>query len=235
MDNFIYDRNTSDVARVEALRIKVRNRTATAEENIEWLSSLKGAYNETDLNRIGRIMNELSNLLNQYGYYNSVSAKQNWQVGDKPNPSDMENFINNLSSLKNSFNYIPESPQVPLDMVSLTYEEANNIEKILYEIDRVIKELKLNLIYSGVANMGQIRIWQQRFRRAKVWSSLVETFNKYSTYTVANIGVPSSEYNGAKTNLGLCLLDSQYGVGESIYGINESFEILDGLVGDVNE
>ena len=166
MINLIYDRTSGDVARAEGLRKKVKNRTASTAEMSEWLSSLKGAYNYTDLNRVGDAINYLANLLNSYAYYNNIKAKNDWKIEDKPNHEQMEKYLNDLKQLKETFFVLQSSPQIPNDMVSLTYEEANNIEKLIYDIDFILKIMEQNFIYSGVSTCGQERLWQQRFRRS---------------------------------------------------------------------
>lgn len=193
MINLIYDRTSGDVVRVEALRKKVKNRTASTAEMSEWLSSLKGAYNYTDLNRVGDAINYLANLLNSYAYYNNIKAKNDWKIGDKPNHEQMEKYLNDLKQLKETFFVFQSSPQIPNDMVSLTYEEANNIEKLIYDIDFILKNMEQNFIHSGVANAGQSRTWQQRFRRPSNWTALNYTVDKYNqawnTVTTPSEGV----------------------------------------------
>lgn len=195
MINLIYDRTSGDVARVEALRKKVKNHTASTAEMSEWLSSLKGAYNYTDLNRVGDAINYLAELLNDYGYYNNIIAKTTWETGDKPNSEEMDKYLNDLTQLKDSFYFFQSSPQIPEDMVSLTYEEANNIEKLIYDIDFILKNMEQNFIRSGVANVGQNRVWQQRFRRVEKpaiivasWDSIEQSrwneFNENDTWNM---------------------------------------------------
>lgn len=180
MVNLIFDRKETDIARLKTLRTKVRNRTATTSEYNEWLTSLKGAYNNTDLNRVGEAINYLANLLNTYGYVNTATAKTDWQIGDKPNPEQMTDYLNNLNKLKTAFAVKPSTPNLPKDMVDLLYSEANNIEKFLFDIDELLRAMSKTFVYSGVAGAGQNRIWQQRFRRytrsLKQWLELTQTY-----------------------------------------------------------
>ena len=167
MIDLIYDRTISDVNRVEYLRQKVKDRTATQEEIAEWLTPLKGAYNFADLNRVGEAMNYLADALNDFGYYNAVSAKTDWVITDKPNPEQMEKYINDLNELKKCFYVSSTTPQTPSNMVSLTYEKANDIEKILVDIEKIFKSMQNYYVFCGVGNCGQSRLWQQRFRRVE--------------------------------------------------------------------
>lgn len=165
MVKLIFDRKNEDVARLKTLRTKVKNRTATIKEYEEWLSSLKGAYNNTDFNRVGEAINYLADLLNSYGYKNDAVARTNWEVSEKPNQEQMNDYLNNLNKLKECYSVKPNTPDLPFNMEKLTFAEANNIEKILYDINELIEGMKQNFIMCGVPSCGQSRIWQQRFRR----------------------------------------------------------------------
>lgn len=50
-------------------------------------------------------------------------------------------------------------------MANLNYESANNIEKILEDIESLVTSMQNYYVYSGVARSGQRRLWQNRFRR----------------------------------------------------------------------
>ena len=47
----------------------------------------------------------------------------------------------------------------------MTYKKANDIEKVLDEIYYLMWGMKDWYVYSGVANSGQNRLWQHRFRQ----------------------------------------------------------------------
>jgi hypothetical protein len=149
MVNLIFDRTQSDVTRLKSLRAKVRNRTATVEEYEEWLTALKGAYNDADLNRVGEAINYLGGLLNTYGYFNTAKARTDWYVGEKPNPKQMAEYIENLNKLKRCFIVYASTPEIPNDMVNLVVKEANDIEKYLYDIDEILKKTLAMFRYSN--------------------------------------------------------------------------------------
>ena len=57
IDNLIYDRTQADVDRVSTLTVKILTgglSSLTDEEKEEYLAGMKGAYNYTDLNRVGQ-------------------------------------------------------------------------------------------------------------------------------------------------------------------------------------
>lgn len=53
LDKLIFDRTAADVAQLKAVTAKLVDRAATAEEKAAFLAGMKGAYNDTDLNRVG--------------------------------------------------------------------------------------------------------------------------------------------------------------------------------------
>lgn len=137
-----------------------------AKANPTSTEDLKGAYNNTDLNRVEEKVEEIYNILKEYSYDAKITEiKKDWAKSDFFNPSDGVRYLNNLRKLVGSYVVMDSTPEVPQTMESLTYEDANNIEKILVDIETLIYGMEQLFIYSGVANSGQPRIWQQRFRR----------------------------------------------------------------------
>ena len=89
MDNLIYDRLSSDVD--------------TALNNPDSTSSLKGAYNYTDLNRIENNCKYVMNLLNNSGlfYYPIiVETKTDWTMKDIPHIKDINRIRKNIQLTK---------------------------------------------------------------------------------------------------------------------------------------
>lgn len=92
---------------------------------IEVLPTLatKGAYNYSDLNRVERAVEEISDLAGL-----GLVTKTDWAMWDIPRASDMTRYLGNIRSIKNKYNI---NIALPDSMNHLTYETANNIEKIL--------------------------------------------------------------------------------------------------------
>ena len=114
-----------------------------------------------DLNRIESAVKYLSDLLNAYSYQNVTLNKTEWKIDELRKQEDCDRIKANYEVLKNAYVYKFKVPEFNW----ATIQEANNIEKILVDIDNVIKYMEQTFIYCGVANCGQKRIWQQRFRR----------------------------------------------------------------------
>lgn len=154
---FITDRTQQDVAYVQQLASKLIARTATDFEKAEWNSILlKGAYNYTDLNRVGTIMQYIVNRLRSFGYSVVVSPKVDWIEADCPDVSDMYMYISDLTVLRRVLAVMKSTPQVPSSMDGLNYTVANNIEKILEDIDFLLTSASRAWYYSGDLFLGEV-------------------------------------------------------------------------------
>ncbi len=122
----------------------------------------KAYYNYTDLNRIESWCKYLSEILTSYSYQINIETKTNWVATDFPTLAEMERIRKNIVTLKDAFYSFTEVPNTTNNM---TYQKANDLERILREIDYLLMSMENNFVYCGVANSGQNRIWQQRFRR----------------------------------------------------------------------
>lgn len=119
----------------------VRNKTA------------KGFYNATDLNRVGHNVSYLVELLDGYGYIVPASPKTNWQIGDIPCAADMAAYLADVEALKAAFYGTAE---LPGSMDNLTPEAANNIERLLCEIEHHIANMTAAWWYSGELYSGEV-------------------------------------------------------------------------------
>lgn len=144
LDNLIFDRTQSDVDRAAYLsRLWVNGTfTGTTTELSEWVSDLKGAYNASDLNRVGSAVEYLTDTLYSMGYNVPTVPKDNWTETDIPMQSQMDIYINNIQLLRDILPYVaPDAPDAP---ENLTYEQANNIEEILYILESVLLAMQEN-------------------------------------------------------------------------------------------
>lgn len=153
----------------------------------------KGNYNVSDLNRIMEWEVYIHEYLIENGYYNKITVLPTLQVGDMYKITTKINTLkNNLQNLKNAYAVLSTTPQVPsTSRTKINYVEANDMEKILSDIEKLIGYMQQNYIYGGVANGGQNRIWQQRFRRPRYWGGLQFDNISESTndITLGNISV----------------------------------------------
>ena len=163
--SLITDRTQADVDRVRQLAQKGFG-NMTADEKTEWLNGLKGAYNASDLNRVGNAVNYLSGRLTKLpedvrAYLESkgvapdaffaipydpalyeIQAKITWQIPDIPMESEMAEYLSNVILVCSAFDY--ERDPLPESMHHLTFDGANAIEKALLGLDGEITSWKAN-------------------------------------------------------------------------------------------
>lgn len=154
--SLITDRTQADVDRVAALAARVSAGTATAAELAEWKSDLKGAYNASDLNRVGATVAYVAGRLNGYGYAVTVNPKQDWTGSDIPTAGQMAAYLRDVATLRASLTVAADTPEVPEDMEQLTWKEANDIEKILVDVDELLTRMASAWFYSGDLYAGEV-------------------------------------------------------------------------------
>jgi hypothetical protein len=150
IDTLVTDRKETDVQAVKNLNA-VDMSTWTAEEVTAYLSGLKGAYNATDLNRVGEACDYLFNVMRDMGYEVAgyVSLKTDWTFSDIPTQAQMETYLSTIRTLKSVWG---AAQSIPETMNRLGYEGANNIEKLLKEIDDISSKVQAISIKSGAWN-----------------------------------------------------------------------------------
>ena len=152
LDNLIFDRTQADVDRAKYLAGLWVNGTftGTTAELAEWATDLKGAYNATDLNRVIAAMDYLNEYFLGLGYDvgytnivvnhqdSSLTDNYTWYETDIPTQNEMSIYLENVSRLRDKIPLLADTPETPEDMQLLTYQEANDIERILDNIERVL-------------------------------------------------------------------------------------------------
>jgi len=152
--DLITDRTREDVERVRAVLLALRDGTATAQEREAFLAPMKGAYNYVDLNRVGNAIYFVSVWLDTLcGVCAGVDPKRDWRETDIPSADDAERYLLNVEAIRAA---LPAAaPPAPVDMDALTWQEANQIERIL----DIVRELILRIIaawtYSGELFAGE--------------------------------------------------------------------------------
>ena len=86
----------------------------------------KGAYNYSDLNRVERAVAEISERVGM-----NLTTKTDWAMWDIPKSADMVRYLNNISMIRSIIFDTSGVPETPNSMNNLTYNGANDIEKIL--------------------------------------------------------------------------------------------------------
>lgn len=149
----ITDRTQADVDKIKRLTAKGWA-SMTAGERSSWLLGLKGAYNTTDLNRVGSAVNYIAQRLALQGITVQVQAKVDWTMDDIPTIAQMETYLDNVAQLRDALEAAEITPPLPEDMQGLNYIEANNIEQILLDVNALINNMIAAWIYCGTVYCG---------------------------------------------------------------------------------
>lgn len=153
--HLITDRTQSDVDQVLELSGKGISRM-TASELSEWLEGMKGAYNAADLNRVESAVEYVRDRLALVGVLVYPITKVIWTAEEWPTLSEMERYLTNIRTLRESLPLPIYTPEVPESMDYFTYEEANDIERILEIVDTMISNIIVGSFYSGELYGGEI-------------------------------------------------------------------------------
>ena len=120
------------------------------------MSGMKGAYNYADMNRVGQSVLYIAERTPLLGVEKAkVSPKIDWNITDTPTQVQSATYISDLIELKSKIPTSEDTPTVPDSLDKLTYKTANDIEKILVNlndgVDRVISAFN----YAGIVNCGE--------------------------------------------------------------------------------
>lgn len=155
IDTLVTDRTEADVSRYSELRDKGWAEMTTAEK-AEWVAGMKGAYNASDLNRVASAMAYLSQRFASAGYSVPVSSPTDWANGDIPTKGDMDTYLDDLRRIRAALAVMDTTPSAPGSMDYLTWAKANDIEKILVDVDDALGRLLLSTFYSGEIYSGEV-------------------------------------------------------------------------------
>lgn len=155
IDTLVMDRTEVDVSRYSELRDKGWAEM-TAAERAEWVAGMKGAYNASDLNRVASAMSYLSQRFASAGYSVPVSSPTDWANGDIPRKDDLDTYLDDLRRIRAALAVMDTTPSAPESMDYLTWAKANDIEKILVDVDDALGRLLLSPFYSGEIYSGEV-------------------------------------------------------------------------------
>lgn len=155
IQELITDRTEADRIRVRELKQKILKgkgvSALTAEEQTEYFGNPKGAYNYTDLNRVGNAVTEVASLYHDGGYSVSVNPKNDWVVSDIPTPEQMQTYLGDVEAIRTVAEL---SLPLPYTMDRLTPEGANQIERVLIEAYDAGLKMTRDWLFSGEFDAG---------------------------------------------------------------------------------
>lgn len=174
----VANRSEDDVYRVELTMVSSTGAASTASFTLYYGLHLvtdrtqadvdagneKGIYQASDLNRVGAAMNYVAERLTEFGYDPHISPKTDWEDTDWMTVSDGERYLADLAKLRSQIAVFSTTPEVPPRLLAtgpqakdgLNYERANDIEKILEDIDRLLSLILTNLLYAGEIFSGEV-------------------------------------------------------------------------------
>lgn len=157
LENLITDRTAHDVDRVKILAAKAWQ-DMTVEERVEWTSPLKGAYNYTDLNRVGAALNYVRDRLSEVGHIeqSAFTAREDWSREEIPTAGEMAYYLQCVSTVRGALAQFSTTPVAPSDPNLLDYNAANDIEQILVDVDELITRMMDASYYSGDLFSGEV-------------------------------------------------------------------------------
>ena len=154
-DTLITDRSAADV--VEARRVNQLVYANMTDAEKQTFNSGKGAYKAADMNRVARACADLYDALNAAGYdpwyYGYQALKTDWTSSDIPTKTELQKYISVIISIKDT---LGTTHALPLTANNLTFEGANNIEKMLLKVESELESMVSMFPKSGMYESGNV-------------------------------------------------------------------------------
>lgn len=162
---YVTDRTLADVERWKTLRSKGWWEMSIPEKS-EWNgnitpppvpSAAKGMYTYKDLNRVESAVQFLASKYAERGYdVSDIVTKTDWYFSDRFTIVDAERYLGNISKLRDLSAVYPDTPQAPKVTDVFNFEVANNIEKILRDVESLLNNISSSQFYSGDLFAGEV-------------------------------------------------------------------------------
>lgn len=157
----IFDRTQNDVDTARILRdTKVKFDPVTMQPiNSEELTESeiaileKGTITINTLNRIETKQEELKNLFNEMGYWNTPIINKMWGENDIFNADEFQRILDNTNVLRQAFFVYKATPNTP--PISYYWDDINSLEKILNDLDVMINDVNSNYRECGTFESGE--------------------------------------------------------------------------------
>lgn len=79
-----------------------------------------------------------------------------WKSGDIPRREELAEYLNRIQAVRNIFPGLPDLPEVPPDMNNFNYERANDLERILVQVNSAVNQLETSFIQCGELQSGGV-------------------------------------------------------------------------------
>ena len=148
----IFDRTQNDVDTAILLRdTKVKKFETLTESEIATLE--RGTLTINTLNRIENKQEELKNLFNDMGYWNTPITNKTWSENDIFNADEFQRILDNTNVLRQAFFVYKVTPNTP--PISYYWDDINALEKILFDLDVMINDVKSHYRECGTFESGE--------------------------------------------------------------------------------
>ena len=148
----IFDRTQNDVDTAIILRReKVQTFQELSENEVATLE--KGTLTINTLNRIEEKQEDLKGILNDMGYWNTPITNKVWGENDIFNVVEFQRILDNTNVLRQAFFVYKGTPNTP--PISYYWDDINALEKILYDLDVMINDIKSNYRECGTFECGE--------------------------------------------------------------------------------
>lgn len=115
-----------------------------------------GHYETTDLNRVGQAMQYVAARLRSCGWDVKVSPRTDWVWTDNVTPTEAQRYLGNLRKIRTALALFKTTPQLPEGARPFNVQEANDIEKILLDVEDMVQRTIDGYFYSGDLYAGEV-------------------------------------------------------------------------------
>ena len=126
----------------------------------------RGTYSAADLNRVTAAMEDLDARLTGHGYatgfrrlylrHQDGTLDTRWREDDEPAWTQLETYRANAAALRGTLAVLESTPEAPETMAFLDWARANDIERILADLDGLIRNMEQAWFYSGDLYAGEV-------------------------------------------------------------------------------
>lgn len=152
IETLITDRNASDVLDLANL-LSIPYEKWTEEQKEKFgLGNSKGAYNASDLNRVGAAVNYVAGLLTDWGYPYYPDMRTDWAADDYFYAADLRNYLAAVEGLRQRLAARESTPLTPDEVRN--HQQANDIEKIIEDVHLLLQNMIAELPYADMIYSG---------------------------------------------------------------------------------
>ena len=153
--NLIYDRTESDETASAAIRKSYQTLgNWSGLTDAERAQLERGTLTYNTLNRVESAVKTLAAELNSAGYPVEITETADWLPGDTVTREQWEIYLENVRRLRAAYYTLAETGELPKPEDKLGYVGANNIEKVLADIDLLLDGMKSIYRRAGTFTAG---------------------------------------------------------------------------------